>query len=130
VSNVGGFYNSANQTLTTTSETAVLSSTTFVENQPTGLGVAVAGVFLISAGTATTSITIQVRRGVGTSGTSIYSVTHNIAAATPELVAYGFVDPTLSGTVQYSLTITQNAATGNGTVSNVFMRVEPSTSAV
>lgn len=114
--------------LVTTAETAVLSSTLNSENQPTGQGVSVNGNFNVTTGASTTGVTVRVRAGVGVAGALIgTAVTHTLAAAASATIPYGVLDATLVGTVQYTVTAQQVAASANGTVNQALMCLEPST---
>lgn len=130
MSNTSTVFSTTPVTLTTTSETALLSSTVNLENQPTGQGVSVNGNFNVLAGTGTTALTIRVRAGNGIAGALIgTAVTYTLAAGASATVPYGVLDPTLIGTVQYTVTCQQTGASGNGTVNQTFMSLEPSSAA-
>ena len=111
-------------TLTTTSETAAATSGAADEVRPIANGVLVKGFVNVTAGTATTAVVIKVRRGSGTGGTQVgNTLTHAVAAAGPNSIPIAAVDmpgPAAGQQApfvgQYTVTVTQTAATGNGTV--------------
>lgn len=105
-------------TLVTTAETVVLTT------GPLNLSVDTAQVLLfwwcvITAGTGVNGMTPRVRRGSTTAG-QLVNVNNVIAPANAggnAYVAGVYVDtPTSSAELQYSLTIVQSGATGNGSV--------------
>lgn len=120
-------------TLTTTTETVAATSTTNIENQPGGQGVCINGVVNVTAGTGTTAVTIRVRAGSGITGTVIgNAVVHTLAAAAVANIPFETLDNSagaLVGTVTYSVTVQQTGASGNGTVNQATIMLEPSNAA-
>lgn len=106
-------------TLTTTSETVAVSSGVFASPRDT-VRVLVVGYGQLSTGTGTTSVTPRIRRGTTTSGTLVGdATTEEVKAAAgsdePFLLMVS-EERTGGGVLQYSLTLTQAGATGNGTL--------------
>lgn len=104
-------------TLTTTSETVIVSSTP-VTSVRDDTEVVVLAWAQLTTGAATTTVTPRIRRGTTTAGTLIGE-----ANAETIKVAAGGTEPFIalvteqiagSGTFQYSLTLAQASATGNG----------------
>jgi len=107
---------SAGVTLTTTSETSAVTApgitTTGAQT------IRVWGTAIITTGAATTTVELRIRRGSGTAGTSIGTPTAVTVTAT-NTVSVTFAAEDAPGEVagqQYSLTVQQASATGNGTV--------------
>jgi hypothetical protein len=107
----------AGVTLVTTAETAVATTVARAVNAPGSQGQIVSGMVNITEGTAGTGGTIRVRAGNGTGGALIgVAQPYTLAAAASDSFPFAVIDPTVSGTVQYTVTVQQTAATGNGTV--------------
>jgi hypothetical protein len=115
-------------TLTTTSETVVASvATTGIPAVPAGaIAVApvsppaiISGVINVTPGTATTSLTVRCRSGLNNvAGGLVGAIAGESVAAsavTGQNLPYEFTDPT-GQAAGYTITIQQNAATGNGSV--------------
>ena len=108
--------------ITTTTETkAVFISVTPVQlpaNSPGNL--IVRGCLWITTGTATTSLSVLLRVGNGTGGAQIGStITIPALAGALSCAPYHFVDtngPANLSQSGYSVTVIQNGATGNGTI--------------
>ena len=109
----------ANVTVTTTSETVAVSSGGVKMPRPTARVLIIAWC-LMTSGAGTTSITARVRRGTATSGTLVGEANLQslaVAAGGNESV-FKMVSEARADeeSVEYSLTVEQAAATGNGTV--------------
>ena len=115
-----------NSTLTTTGETLVLASifplpVGAVEPSVIHAGLLVVVYGIVNAGTATTGITVRIRRGFGTGGTIDGELT-NIAVTPGVNSPFVYATSVNSGWLytppggQYSVTFQQVGATGNGTV--------------
>jgi hypothetical protein len=132
VSTEAAFVSTAATSLVTTAETAVLTFTIPPENQPGGQGIYLNGTANLTPGASTTSITCRIRQGVGVAGAVVgvpctTPVTAALANSTGEITV---LDPTLvypAGNT-YTMTVVQNAATGNGTMSQALVGVSPVTS--
>lgn len=82
-----------------------------------GQGVLIGGVANLVPGTTTTAIVISVRAGSGTGGALIgKQVSQTVTAGSNYSIPYATIDPTLNGSVSYTLTITQTGGGANGTV--------------
>ena len=128
-------------TMTTTAETAAVSSLPVGYNQPSGagFGLAVHGYVNVTAGAGTTSVSVAVRKGVGTTGQVLASSDPDtLAAGNSQSIAYEFVDTTpavtpsgtatgagVAGTNQYTVTVQAVGATGNGTINHATIGVRP-----
>lgn len=128
------YQSSAATSLVTTAETAVLTFTVAPENQPTGQGLCFDLSANLTPGTGTTSVTLRLRQGVGVSGAVVGNActTPVTAALANSFVGAQVVDPTtvyLGGNT-YTLTVQQNAASGNGTMTNAIADAAPCTALV
>lgn len=105
-------------TVTTTSETAAVTSPAQGISPPTAsLGLVVRGNVNFTAGTGATAVTIRVRQGSGITGTLVgNALTVTVAAGSSYDLAFDVVDTSPVPAQQYTVTVTQTAATGNGTV--------------
>lgn len=107
-----------NVTLTTTSETVIVSSGPATAPRST-VNVCVFGWAQLTTGTATTTVTPRLRRGTATSGTLLgeaNAVTIGAAAgSTEQYLAMACEDRSDVASVEYSLTLTQASATADGT---------------
>lgn len=107
-----------NVTLTTTSETVIISSgpASVLRNQA---NVCVVAWAQLTTGATTTTVTPRIRRGTTTSGTLVNeanAITIGAAAGSNEqYLAMACEDRGDVGTVEYSLTLEQAGAGGNGT---------------
>lgn len=118
VRNVGFNTSGTNVTLTTTSETVIISSGPVTTPSQTSRVVILAYAQL-TTGAATTTVTARIRRGTTTAGTLVGEANaETIGAAAGSTEPYFIVleeDRADTNTVEYSLTLTQVSATGNGT---------------
>lgn len=107
-------------TLTTTAETVLCTTVARSINAPASFGQYISGLINVTAGAGTTAFVIRVRAGSGLSGAVIGGPETVAATASVNAnVAYAQMDFVLTGTVQYTVTIQQTGATGNGTVNFV-----------
>lgn len=105
-------------------EKAVL---TFTANQDASfLGpVIIDGMLNITPGATTTAVVVKVRQGSGTAGTQVgVSMTHTLAAAASGSIPFMVEDtaPAANAGAVYSVTVTQTAGTGAGTVNHVYAK--------
>jgi len=111
-------FSTVNVTLTTTSETVIISSGVATVTRPVVRALVLAFAQL-TTGAGTTGVTKRIRRGTLTTDTLIGEANDEpvkaVAGSTEEF--YIMVAETLTDLVevQYSLTLSQTAATGNGT---------------
>jgi hypothetical protein len=115
---IGAWQTAASVTLTTTTEVAVLSTgAVTIGEGSNGLGVKIDGVVNLTPGTTTTAVVLAVRAGAGLGGAVIAGsqVTATTTAGSSYSIPFAAIDPTLNGTVQYTLTLTQVGSGGNGT---------------
>jgi hypothetical protein len=121
MSNLSDTFVTSPVTLTTTSETTVATSPALTEGQvgPVYQGMRLQGVVNVTAGASTTAVVVRVRQGVGTGGALVgNAATHTLAATAIANVPFDVVDSAgVSGTaLQWTVTVQQTAASGNGTV--------------
>jgi hypothetical protein len=103
-------------TLTTTAETAVITSGVLPYNAPGGQGVLVSGLVAGATGASVTSCQVRVYRGATTGGTQV-GVTLQEAQGASSFYSMGFsiLDTTPGANPQYTVSVQQVGATGNGT---------------
>jgi len=117
----------ASTSIPTTAETAIAETPVLYSGEQSP--VYVGGSFRLTPGTAATTVTVRVRLGTGTSGTAIYtSPAMNVVATDPISVAIDMLDTsqainTPNGTA-YTVTVQQASATGNGSITDSYFRVE------
>lgn len=113
------------QTVTTTSELGVQTSNT-VPLEFGSAKVSIRGLINLLVGTGTTSLTMKLyRSAAGVTQTLLQSITFTVTAGNTVTVEGEITDSVIGfGTVQYVMSITQNAATGNGTVNLCSLAVE------
>ena len=120
-------------TLTTTTETvAALSTSLPTSGDDVSInGVRISGVVNVTAGTAATGVVIKVRRTNAITGTQVggagASQTHTLAAGATANIPYDMADGPPGTLEDYCVTVTQVAATGNGTVNSGSITVESGT---
>jgi hypothetical protein len=121
-------YVTADTTVVTTAETAAVTSDPFTPSTD-GAKVIISGVINITTGTAVTGVVIRVRRGVGTAGALVGETEpHNLGASLTDDVSYSVTDfPGAVAGQQYTATVVQTAATGNGTINNASINVTADT---
>lgn len=103
----------------TTNETAAIT-TAPVSVTLDGDPIYISGSLNFTTGASTTSVTVRCRRGVGVAGALVQETEpYTIGAAANATIPFGFQDiPGAVAGQQYTITIQQTAATGNGTVNN------------
>lgn len=124
MSNIDSQAIAAAQTVTTTTELDVGTASTLTN--AAGEPVVICGTVNILAGTATTAVTVRVRRGEGITGTVVgIAALHTLAAAATASIPFEAVDTAVPGDNQvYSVTVQQTAATGNGTVNGGVVKTQ------
>lgn len=109
----------ADVTLTTTTENVAVSSGPVTVPTPTARVCAI-GWAQLTTGAATTTVTPRIRRGTAITGTAVGdAVAVTIGAAAGSTEQYSFMaceERANVATVDYSFTLQQASATGNGTV--------------
>jgi hypothetical protein len=124
----------ATTTLVTTAETAVGTFTIPPENNPTGQGVYIEGSCIVTTGAAATSLTMRLRLGSGLGGSIVGGPVTTVcnASSTGQGAQLVTLDQTqvYPAGQQYTVTIAQNAATGNGVMQSVLFTSEPVSSAL
>lgn len=108
----------ASTTITTTTEQVACTLPGVFTPRPSQT-VRLAGQVVVSTGASTTSLTFRIRRGSTTSGTQVSS-SGSIAAAASTSVLFPWSGDDAPGEIggqAYVLTVTQGAATTNGTIS-------------
>lgn len=118
--------NFATATAADASEKAIVTNNTDENHMPgTGGFVVVSGQINVTPGTSTTAVVVKVRQGSGTSGTTVKSMTHTLAAAATGNIAFRCVDESPAAGGQYTVTLTQTAGAGAGTVHDALVVAEP-----
>lgn len=112
-------FSATNVTLTTTTETLIISAARVAAVRQTVRALILA-VAQLTTGAATTTVTPRIRRGALVTDPLVgeaNAVTIGAAAgSTEQFFGFAFEELVAAGDVQYSLTLQQAAATGNGTV--------------
>lgn len=119
-------------TLTTTAETAAITSNALAVNAPGGEGVLIQGTVTGATGAGVTSCQVRIRQGANTTtGTVVGAVMQEAQGASSFYsMAFSVLDTSVgtaanpSGTAQYTVTVQQVGATGNGTVTLASVAVE------
>ncbi len=111
-------------TITTTTETLIAYSNRNVCNLQTVRSI-VKGWLAITTGTGVTALVLQFRRGNGITGASIFSQSIAAAASTSMQHTIKFAE-SLNNIeyADYSFTVTQTGATGNGSITNGLIETE------
>lgn len=129
--NLHAAVNNGNTTLVTTAETACVTLPSFTPDNPQGQGIVVSGDINISPGTGTTSLVLKLRQGANTvTGTQVgNSIT---VASSVSAVGFNWLDTSALALndpagMQYTVTVTQTGATGNGTVSAATVTAQSAT---
>ena len=119
----------------TTAETVVAGPIPITINEgsdPRNLGILIQGIVTVSLGASTTSITIKCRYntvGGAQVGNNVFISGLNATGAPFQTFPFMIIDPTTAPlNSNYVITVTQGAATGNGSVSNCVVSTEPITS--
>ncbi len=111
--------------LVTTAETAALVSNAFAYNAPGGQGVQVSAVVTGATGASTTSVQIRLYRGGAITGTQIGPTFQQSAAASSFYSAdVQWLDTAPAASGQYTVSVQQVAASGNGTVTGANISLE------
>lgn len=130
--------NAGSVTLTTITETPIVATPFVNYNMPGGEGNLVQGNIVCALGAGTTSYQWRVYQSIGGAAGTVIKASGNINATASTTVDIGFecLDASaaaITGNVpiSYSVTLQQNAATGNGSVAAGLgvISVTPSTSA-
>lgn len=118
----------ADTTVVTTAETAAVTSDP-ISPTSDGAELTIAGVVNITTGASTTAVVVRVRRGAGVAGALVGETeTHTLAAAAQASIPFGVTDfPGAVSGQQYTVTVVQTAATGNGTINNAYISVTTDT---
>lgn len=115
---IGFNFITADVTLTTTSETVIVSSGAIAVPYETARLVIIACAQL-TTGAGTTGVTPRIRRGTAITGTLVGEANVEqvkaVAGSTEFFAAMRFEEQSPAASVEYSLTLQQAAATGNGT---------------
>lgn len=107
-------------TLVTTAETVLTTTVARQVNAPSSIGQYISGVINVTAGAGTTAFVVRVRAGSDLTGAVIGGPETVAATASVNAnVAYAQMDFVNNAQVQYTVTIQQTGATGNGTVNFV-----------
>jgi len=120
-------YSGTDVTVTTTTETVIISSGPVKVARQTCLVVVKAWAQL-TTGTATTTVTPRIRRGTAITGALVSEANPETlkaaAAGTEPFMVQGTEERSNVDTVEYSLTLAQASATGNGTALEAMIEVE------
>lgn len=110
---------SGNVTMTTTAETIAITSNPLTQERP-GVSYLIKAWAQVTTGTNITTMLSKIRRGTTTSGTQVNEsnvITVGAAAGSNEVfTAWAFDTPGDVSAMQYSFTLTQAGADGNGTI--------------
>lgn len=110
-------------------ETACLSGPPSfdVTGVPSGDNTRIHGVINITPGASTTAVVVKVRRGTGVAGAQVgNTATHTLAAGASGSIPFDVTDFGAQFMSQvYSVTLTQTAGAGAGTINQASMTVEP-----
>lgn len=121
--------NSSTITLTANTETVLVTSPVVILNNPGGQGVLISGSVTCTPATSATVFTLRVRKGSGLTGTVVTPpISNGATTAYAETIPFTVIDPTPSGTLQWTITAQQTGATDNtGTVTLATVAVQPLT---
>ena len=110
-------------TITTTSETLAANiPATMITPPANATGLVIRGIIVINAGASTASIGVKLRVGLNNTSTAQVDTTQvSVAVASASNAAdFEFTDTNIQDWASgYSLTVVQNSATGNGTITTV-----------
>jgi len=119
--------------LVTTAETAALTSAALPVNAPGAQGILVSGCVTGATGASVTSLQVRVYRGATIGGGVQIGVTLQESAGASSFYENGFsvLDTAPGANPQYTVSVQQVAATGNGTVTlaNIALEVANATGA-
>lgn len=115
-------------TITTTSET-LATNIPATPYQPSGLtqAITVSGTVTVTTGATVTSLTVKLRLGNNNTTTAQVDTSQTYAAGASGsfTASFEFADLSPADLNQgYSVTVTQNGATGNGTITDVEINVD------
>lgn len=114
--------------LVTTAETLVLTSGAMPYNAPGGQGVLVSGTVSGATGAGTTSVQLRVYRGTSISGTQVGGTLQEASGASSFYSHdFNFLDTAPGSSAQYTMSVQQVGATGNGTATVASIVIEPAT---
>ena len=120
-------------TLTTTAETAALTSNVLPYNAPGGQGVLISGTVAGATGTGVTSCQVRIRKGSGTGGAQVTDANSTLqeaqGASSFYTMNFSVLDPAPAANAQYTVTVQQVGATGNGTVTIASIALEAANAA-
>lgn len=123
------YISTAPTSLTTTSETAVLTYTIPPYSEPSGQGVYMDANVVITSGSATTNVIVRFRLGSGTGGAVVGQPCESaVTASTANQFAGAVVldqTPAYPQGQTYTVTVQQVAATGNATMQQVTVSASP-----
>lgn len=120
----------SNTTLVTTAEAVAATSAAKDIENPGGQGTRISGIVNVTTGAATTAVVVRVREDSLTGNVIGEALTHTIGAAVSATIPFDALDTSLTDDNKvYVVTVTQTAATGNGTVNHAVINVEPAVSA-
>lgn len=111
-------------TITTTAETLAANiPATPITPPPNATAVIIRGRIVVTTGTTTSALTAKLRTGQGNTTTGQVDTSEPVdaAAGVSQTVPFEFQDTILAnpGIAGYSITVTQTAATANGTITAV-----------
>jgi hypothetical protein len=129
MSSIGGAMTAPATSLVTTAETLAANIPVPPLQAPAGaLGVSIRGNVVITPGASTTSFLIKLRAGLNNTTTAQIGIAEGVtcvAAAANSSASFHFIDVNLPDAQSgWSLTVTQLAATGNGTITQVSYEVD------
>lgn len=121
-------YGTTDTPVVTTAETAAVISDP-VTGSTDGAEYTISGMVNITTGTGTTEVVVRVRRGNGVSGALVGETEpQTIAAGAKGNIPYGVTDqPGAVGSQQYTASVVQTGASGNGTINNAYITVTTDT---
>lgn len=112
-------------TITTTTEIAALVSTAFAFNAPTAQGLLISTSVTGATGASTTSMQVRLYRGATISGTLLATWQESAGASSFYSNGGQVLDTAPVSGGQYTLSVQQVGATGNGTVTFANISIEP-----
>lgn len=118
-------------TLTTTAETIAITSAVMAYNAPGGQGVLVSGTVTGATGTGVTSCQVRIYRGAAISAPAQVGVVLQEAQGATSFYSMGFqiLDSAPVAAAQYTVSVQQIGATGNGTVTLASIALEAANAA-
>jgi len=121
-------YVTADTSVVTTAETTAVVSDP-ITPATDGAEISIGGHINITTGAGTTSVVIRVRRGNGVSGTLVGETEPiNLGAAVTDNAHFAVTDsPGAVAGQQYTASVVQTAASGNGTINNASITITSDT---